>query len=351
MAARKERKVDVAALRMSPIHGIKPISDHPEWLEIDSIEDDPTNPGRETSESLRYQRREPSIRDSYDIIGHIVYPIVVCQHPDETKRQQGLYMNIDGHGRRDQLRRRNESRIWALVYPPLSLEQRVCFRQTLGAAQEQFDAVSVIKDLDVLAQERGLDLSNAADVQVLIRDLPEKVRRYEEDLLMLARWDLDSANAVALGESYKRGSNVIGLDKIRAMTKIVDAVQKFHPELYKSAGGDRKLTKTLASMYGDMKFSTGTRSQEAIRKVASAIRELPEDDALVTRFFKDELDHTALAPYAKTRGGTKDIVGVCGDLAQLLVLVDPAELSDQERRALTGITSMIGPLVSDAVPA
>ena len=64
-------EVDVAALRSSPIHDLKLISDTPLLINITAIEDDETNPGAVT-ESLRYKRREPSIRDSFDIIGSIL---------------------------------------------------------------------------------------------------------------------------------------------------------------------------------------------------------------------------------------------------------------------------------------
>jgi hypothetical protein len=331
--------VDVAALRNSPIHDLRPISPTPSLIDIDAIEEDETNPGTVT-ESLRYKRREPSIRDSFDIIGSIVYPIIVCQHPEVKKRQLKHYLNIDGHGRLYQARRRDAKQIYALIYPPLTLEQRICLRQTLGAAQESFDAVSVMHDLRILAAERKLDLKNADDVAVLIRDLPEKVRRYEEDFNMLARWDLP--DTIILGESYKKDSNVIGLEKIRGLTKIVDAVKTNHPTLYKSLGEDRGITSKLAKMYVDKKFSVGTRSQEAIRKVTSAIKELPENDPIVRRFFSEELDHAVLTPYAKTRSRTpKDIVSACEPLIAILLTADTTDLSDQEKRALGRINSII----------
>ncbi|MSQ16068.1 MAG: hypothetical protein EXR54_00640 [Dehalococcoidia bacterium] len=312
-------------------------------LDIDVVEKDPTNPGA-TSESLRYGRREPSISDSYDIIGRIIYPIIVCQHTDDEKRARGIVLNIDGHGRWDQAKRRNETQVWAIVYPPLNLEQRICLRQTLGAAQESFDAVSVMKDLELLANERGLDVTNAANIDVLLRDLPEKVRKYRDDVLMLTRWDPDSA--AMLGESYKKGSKVIGLDKVRGMTRIVDALSDHHPALYQQLGGDNGVTKRLANMYVEKKFSTGSRSQEAIRKVASAVRELEDGNPLVKRFFGEELDHAVLAPFAKTRGSApKDITSLCQELVSLLVVANADNLDAAERRTLTALNTMITSLL------
>lgn len=340
--------VNIGALRSSPIHGIKPISAQPIQLDVDAVVSDETNPGAVT-ESLRYSRREPSIRDSFDIIGSVVYPIVVCEHTNDVKRENGKHINIDGHGRLDQIRRRNEPTVWALVYPPLNLEQRICLRQTLGASQEPFDAVSVMQDLQILAKERGLDVSNVDDLEVLLRDLPEKVRKYRRDLLILTRWDLDSLDSPArLGESYKQNSHAIGLDKIRAMTRIVDALKDHHPKVYQELGGDKGTTRRLASMYVAKKFSTGRRSQDALRTVVKAIRELDEGNPLVETFFNEELDHAVLVPFAPKKGPTpndiptpKDIRTLCQDLASLLVVADPDDLDDAERTAIGNLNALV----------
>ena len=73
MATSTENNVRATDLRSSPLRGIHPIHETPISVSIQNLEDDPTNPGAVTV-SLRYKRREPSIRDSYDIIGAIVYP-------------------------------------------------------------------------------------------------------------------------------------------------------------------------------------------------------------------------------------------------------------------------------------
>ena len=84
-------------LKGSPIHGITPNGRFE--IELKLIDDDPTNPGANKF-SDRYKRRAPDIRDSFDIIGGIVYPLVVCE------ASSGRYIAIDGHGRRDELLRR-----------------------------------------------------------------------------------------------------------------------------------------------------------------------------------------------------------------------------------------------------
>src|ERR1043166_1508603 len=139
-SARSSDLPNVEALRSSPVHDLIPLNGVPISIDIHSIEIDPTNPGGVT-ESMRYQRRAPSIHDSYDILNRIVYPILVCVHPEKSDK----YMHIDGFGRLDEAHVRGQKKILAIVYPPLSLEQRICLRQTLNAAQEAFDAASIIE--------------------------------------------------------------------------------------------------------------------------------------------------------------------------------------------------------------
>src|SRR5437660_5018728 len=81
-----ERGDEIEQLRTSPIREIPPISNNPIEILIDKIEIDPTNPGADEVKSLRYKRRAGSIRDSVDIIGSVVYPIVVCQKPNDPTR-------------------------------------------------------------------------------------------------------------------------------------------------------------------------------------------------------------------------------------------------------------------------
>jgi hypothetical protein len=340
-----EATVNITALRNSPINGIKPMTEDLQWVPLDKIEVDPTNPGGITS-SLRYQRREPSMQDSYDIIGGKVYSVLICQHTDPEKQRQGIYIVVDGHGRYDQARRRNQASIQAIVYPPLTLEQRICLRETLGAAQESFDAISVIEDLRLLAVERQLSLDEPDDIKVLIRDLPEKVRRREKDLLTLARWDPEAMKR--LGESYSIAGNTIGIEKVKELTGIVDAVKKAHPQTYETLGRDHGITKKLAKMYLERKFSQGTRSQDAIRQVRSAITELPSNEPLVRRFIRDELSQEALAPFAKKGSSLKDIASVCQALVQRLLALDPAALNDEELRMLRRTNLQIAETLKEA---
>ena len=332
MATTTENNSRGADLRSSPLRGIKPLCASPMTLRVEDLEEDPTNPGAVTA-SLRYKRREPSIRDSYDILGTIVYPLIVCQHDDEAKRVRGLHIVIDGHGRLHQANERGQETIEAFVYPAMDLERRICLRQTLGAAQEGFDPASVIADLRLLAGARNLDIQNPSHVKTLIRDLPAKVQQRERDLLTLARWDSEMVGKV--GEASTAGAGTIGLDKVKGLTGIVDEVKKHHPVLYASLGGDKGLTKKLGTMYLEQKFSQGTRSQEAIRRVKAGIAELSENNPTVQSFFDHELPYQTIAQFAPAKQTRKnDLVAACEALVQILVKADPSSLGDDELRIL-----------------
>src|SRR5438093_4703364 len=105
---------NVGAVRQSPIHDVRPISENPIEVDISAIEIDQTNPGSQT-ESRRYERREESIRDSYDIIGDVVYPIIVCQKPENPDE----FIHVDGFGRLSEVIARGAKTVRAFVYPPL----------------------------------------------------------------------------------------------------------------------------------------------------------------------------------------------------------------------------------------
>ena len=330
---------DVEALRSSPIHSLEPIIDEPMWVDIDKIQIDPTNPGSQT-ESLRYKRRAPSIRDSYDILGRIIYPVVVCQRMDDPSR----FIHVDGFGRLEELRARGEKQVKAIVYPPLTLEQRICLRQTLNAAQEPFDVVSIIRDLQELARERGLDVRNSEQVKTLVRDMPDKVRKRIKDLEALARWDASAVQS--MGESYGTPSDAIGMDKLRQLTGILDAVGACHPKVLEKAGGEMGLSTKLAGMYLSGKFSQGSRSQEAIRKVKKALLNMPNDDPLVVKFFDDELDHNVLLPFAEKTQQAENVVKGCEQFAGLLLRVDVKSLTQAERSALRRTLAVLQEVLS-----
>src|SRR6266536_1122800 len=155
-------------LRQSPLHGIQPLTDNVQWIELDKLDVDPTNPGSDKY-SDRYKRREQPIRDSYDILGRIVYPLVVCTKDDGS----GHYWLLDGHGRYAEAKERGEKKIACIVFPPLTLQQRIILRQVLNAAQEPFDPPLILSGVKHLAEERHLDIrNNEDDLDALLADFP-----------------------------------------------------------------------------------------------------------------------------------------------------------------------------------
>lgn len=321
---------EVAALRNSPVHNLKPLKDQSEWLDISDIDMDTTNPGSVT-ESLRYQRRAPSLRDSYDIFGTIVYPIIVSKSAEHA----GRYIHIDGFGRLEQLKERGEKRVRAYVYPSMTLEQRICFRQTLNAAQEPFDAVSIIQDLRTLALERNLDLNNAQHVETLVRDLPEKVQKHRRDIMELSRWHPEAI--AALGETYGSNPKAIGIDQIRSLGRIMTEVMSRHPQTLRRLGGLPEFSKLLAQLYLDRKFAEGgRRSQDGIRIVVRSLKTLPCDAPSVSKFFKDGMTVKELDEAAKTNLANEEgvVIGGCGNFINMLLNVNAERLTEEEKNAL-----------------
>jgi hypothetical protein len=90
----------------SPIRGVhyKPSS-----VDITLLDIDETNPGSDKY-SARYQKRETPINESYDILGMIVYPLVISERGDGS----GRFWIVDGHGRYDELTRRGATTVSVL---------------------------------------------------------------------------------------------------------------------------------------------------------------------------------------------------------------------------------------------
>jgi hypothetical protein len=299
-------------------------------IDVSAIDLDPTNPGNVT-QSLRDSRRAGSIRDSYDILSRIIYPIIVCQHPDKAAR----YIHIDGYGRLKEAKARGRQMIDAIVFPPLDLEQRICMRQTLNAAQEPFDAVSIIQDLQELAKIRNVDTSDPEQVKTLVRDLPERVRKKEKDLLMLAR--LHPKAVSSMGENYRKDGAAIGLDKFRHIDSLLRTLEERHPETVTKLGGPRELSLKVSKMYIAKKFSEGTRSQTAIRELGRKLDEAPKDDPQIADFFMHErsaADFPSFSNGDSSSAGKSEVTEACKSLMKLLLDLDTKALTDAELRAL-----------------
>ena len=328
----KQERID--GLRSSLVHGLHPLLEN-ESISIDDIEIDKTNPGSLT-ESHRYERREESMLDSYDILERVVYPIVVCVNPEDERK----YIHIDGYGRLGMLRAKGVKEVKAIIYPPMNLEQRICFRQTLNAAQEPFDPVSIIHDLKLLANERGLSLQSRADIKALVRDLPARVQAREKDLLILARWHPDVVER--MGEQSEPQQEVIGLDQLRSLDRLLSAVVKDHAAVAEKKGGPLEVSRVLGQQFYDQKFADGMRSQEGIRKAIKAVKALSGNHPAVEEFLSGEIGLRTLIRQGEEHSDEPEppdardvtIIEACQTLASLLIEVDADCLSEGEYRAL-----------------
>lgn len=341
---RKEdnKQLEIKALRDSPVHDLKPLKEEPEWINIDDIDLDTTNPGSVT-ESLRYQRRAPSIRDSYDIFGRIIYPIVVCKSSEHT----GRFIHVDGFGRLEHLRQRGKKQVRAYIYPPMTLEQRICFRQTLNAAQEPFDAVSIIQDLRLLAKERKLDIKNADHLETLARDLPEKVQKHKRDILELSRWHPDAIEA--LGESYGPSPSSIGMDQIRSLGRIMTEMMSRHQETLEKLGGLQEFSKRLAQMYLDRRFAENGRSQQGIRAIIKSLKTLQPDDRSIINFFESGTTIEELEKAAKVTTPNEEgvVVAGCTNFINVLLNLNTKRLTEDEINALKRTAMVLNSVFSE----
>lgn len=339
---KQNTQLEIAALRGSPVHGLEPLSEGPQFIDINDIDLDTTNPGSVT-ESLRYQRRAPSIRDSYDILGRIIYPVIVCKSQDH----EGRFIQIDGFGRLEHLKQRGERRVKAYIYPPMTLEQRICFRQTLNAAQEPFDAVSIIQDLRTLAEERKLDINNAEHVETLVRDLPAKVQKHKRDILELSRWHPEAV--AVLGENYGESGQNIGIDQIRSLGRIMTEMLSRHQHTLEKLGGLQEFSRLLAQMYLDRRFAENGRSQEGIRIVQRCMKILPSEDKHILEFFQNgmtikELDKAAMAARPNEEGAV--LVG-CTNLINMLLELNTKRLTEDEVNALRRTATVLNSVLSE----
>jgi hypothetical protein len=320
-------------LRKSPIHGLKPIDERE--IDISLLETDPTNPGADES-SLRYERRWPSISESFDIIGGPVYPLVICEHPTKP----GRFITIDGHGRGDEARRRGLKKVRVLLFPKLSLEQRICLRETLNAAQAPFDMPLVLKDLQLLARERGLDVRNEKHLHALLSDLPASVRKHEDKLKLLAKWPADIGGKIGVDDNDEAG--VVGFDKVKELDSLVNTVRRGHPNT-SAKYPDENLYRQVLKIYFDGAFRDGRRSQDTIRDARKLIKKLPQDDILVTKFLKGGLTYSEFASEAEPRihDSVEDITPLCKQLNSLLTDIDAHNLTAAERRSLKRTADLV----------
>src|SRR4030095_2009648 len=143
------------------------------------------------------------------------------------------------------------------------------------------------------------------------------------------------------------GEPAIGLDKVKGLARIIDVMGEHHPKTLTALGGDMALSARLTDMYLDGKFRK-SRSQQAIREVVRALKNMDEDDQRSRDFLKDELDWRRLQPFAETPDQPPDLVKMCGQLTTLLLSVDATDLSEQEQRALSRTRAVLHEVLSQA---
>jgi len=240
------------------------------------------------------------------------------------------------------------------VFPPLTLEQRILLRQVLNAAQEPFDTPLVLRDLHILAKERGLDIRNDVDLRALLADLPVNIRKHEDKLKVLAKWPSDVADKIGIDDNEEKG--VVGYDKIKELDSFVNAVRKHHPVTASEFPG-AKLNRQLLQLYFGNVFRDGYRSQEGIRTARRLIKKMENDAPLVGKFLRGgmlvgELEESSEALIIKDKTGKTDgsdlgIVELCKKLNVLLTDVDAHNLSAVERRTLTRTYELISQVLRE----
>lgn len=343
MASRKRTDVDNAAvqdqLRKSPVSNLPA----PEYMVVDVnlIDDDPTNPGAEET-SGRYERRAESISDSFDILGGAIYPLVLSRSAEARDR----FIGVDGQGRRDEARRRNQPTMKALVFPPLTLEQRVCLRQILNGAQEPFDPPLILKDLQLLAKLRKLDIRKEPDLRALVGDMPCNVRKHYSKLRLLSKWPESVADKIGIDDDDKAG--ILGFEKVKELDGLVTALKRSHPSVAAKYPGD-SLYKQVLGLYHKGYFRNGVRSQEAIREGRRLLKKLPKDHPLAAGLVSGslafpEFQQAATAQLQATHDG---LVKLCKELTVLLTDVDPAALTAPELRSLERTADLMGKVLTE----
>lgn len=332
---------------LSPLLNAKPLNNgQPMEIAIELIDLDETNPGivkDKTEQTIRYRRRGPNIIESYAILGGPLYPVIVCKLPN------GRYLLVDGHGRFEEVDTSKVKFLRAIVFPEMSLEQRICLREILNAAQEPFDAGLILKDLRMLAKERGLNVRNEDHMDKLLADLPQRVRGQRDNLLMLARWPEVLADKISV--EGKKGT--IGIDQVNNLTQLVQAIEDKYPEITNDYPGD-KLHHRVLERYFEGAFREEGRAQDNIRFVTRTVKTMAKKQySVLLNFISGENTlaqfRATIVPTKATKGGKKSSTQNLEDddlisrfLKMTHAIVDAADsLSDVEKQFVAANANLI----------
>ena len=185
-----------------------------------------------------------------------------------------------------------------------------------------------------------------------MRDLPARVQAREKDLLILARWHSDVVEK--MGEQRGPQQEVIGVDQLRGLDRLLSAVVKEHPHVAEKKGGALEVSKVLGQCFYDQRFADGMRSQEGIRKAIKAVKSLPGDHAAVNEFLSGDIGLRALIRQGEERADEQEasderdvtIIEACQTLASLLIQVDANSLSEGEYKALERTQRVLESVIS-----
>ena len=241
--------------------------------------------------------KQPS-RESSDILGRIVYPCIIITKDDGT----GRYWMNDGHGRMGEAKTRGQKTTDCIIFPQLTPSQRIVLREVLNAAQEPFDSALVVKDIQKLAEERGLNIrENLDDLEALLAELPTTMADdLRKKLKVLAQWPKDIADKISV-DVYQRdedeASGTMGLRKLYDLNVVLKKLRNHHAAVLSQYPGD-KLNRRLYDLYHDGAFRDGGRSQDGIARFNTAIKEADDNDDWPPRFTHNlHYAHTAICSF------------------------------------------------------
>ena len=165
-------------------------------------------------------------------------------------------------------------------------------------------------------------------------------RRRKRDLLVLSRWHPDVVEK--MGEQSGPQQEVIGLDQLRSLDRLLSSIEKAHPHVTEKKGGTLEVSNLLGQGFYNQRFADGMRSQEGIRKATKAVKTIAGDHPAVEEFLSGDIGLRALIRQSEERLKEKEasndkvvtIIEACQTLASLLIQVDANSLSEAETKAL-----------------
>jgi len=225
-------------------------------------------------------------------------------------------------------------------------------REVLNTAQETIDPPLILRDLQTMADELGLDIRNSdGAVEELLSYFPVSFAAEMKDKLqVLAQWPKDVSDKISVDVTRKDDGDepgTIGYRKIHSLNVLLRGVRKHHPAVSSQYPGE-KLNRRLLQLYFDGAFRDGGRSQEGITRATWAIKNTDmNDDPLVGDFLKggikaNELNSKVTAKLQAKQAAEPPLVKACNELKALLATLYPPELSAKEKFALKSTYTVLG---------